>query len=316
MKKMLVVGGAGYIGGCLTDLYKKGGKYDVTVYDNVLYEDRYLKDVHFIYGDVRDTKLLNGIINNYDIVIWLAAIVGDGACAIDTTLTDEINFKSVKWLVDTYDKGTIVFMSTCSVYGVNNDLIDEDAKPNPLSAYAATKLEAEQYVITNAKDYLIFRLGTLYGLGDVHSRLRFDLVVNYLTLRAVRGEQLTVFGGQQWRPILHVRDVAYAVEYCLDNNIKGMYNLSERNVEISELAQTIADKIPGTQIIHQDAKFEDLRNYKVKNDRITSKGWKPRLSLEDGIEEMAKVFYEKRIKNTYDPVYSNVDYLKSIKFGG
>ena len=313
MKKMLIVGGAGYIGGYVTDTFKSNGEYDVTVYDNLLYETRYMKNVKFIYGDIRDREKLEKIINGYDVVVWLAALVGDGACAINTALTEEINYNCVKWLVDNY-KGKIVFTSTCSVYGMNDDLIDEDATPNPLSAYAATKLQAERYVVENAKDYLIFRLGTLYGISDEHSRLRFDLVVNIMTLRAVRGEKLTVFGGEQWRPILHVRDVANAIEYCLANNITGLFNLSERNVEISKLAEEIKKHIPDVEIAYQNMKFEDLRNYKVKNDKIYATGWKPKFSLPDGIEEMKKIFLEGRIKNTNDPVYSNVVFLQSINF--
>lgn len=314
MKKMLIVGGAGYLGGYMTDIFlEKTEDYAVTVYDNLLYETRYMKNVTFIYGDIRDTEKLGAILNDYDIVVWLAALVGDGACAIDTALTEEINFKATKWMVDHF-RGTIVFMSTCSVYGMNSNLIDEDAEPNPLSAYAATKLEAERYVAANANDYIIFRLGTLYGLSDSHSRLRFDLVVNILTLRAVRGESLTVFGGQQWRPILHVRDVAHAVEYCLDNDIRGLFNLSERNVEISELALEIQKHVPGTNVIHQDMKFEDLRDYKVKNDRIYATGWRPRCNLSDGIEEMKRAFSEGRVKDTNDPVYSNVAFLKANTF--
>ena len=316
MKKVLIVGGAGYIGGYLTDLFINKTDIKVTVYDSLLYENRYLKNAEFIFGDIRDVNFLGSIINNYDVIVWLAALVGDGACAIDTVLTEDINFLTVKWLTDNYKNGTIIFMSTCSVYGINNELIDETAPPAPLSAYATTKLEAERYIMENASDYLIFRLGTLYGLGDVHSRLRLDLVVNILTLKAVQGESLTVFGGQQWRPILHVRDTAHAIEYCLENNIKGIYNLSEQNVEIKKLAEAIAEYIPGTKIIYQNMKFEDLRNYRVKNDKILSKGWRPKLTLHNGIEEMIKVFTEKRIKNTSDPVYSNVEYLKSIKLGG
>lgn len=314
MKKMLIVGGAGYIGGYMTDIFMAKEDYDVTVYDNLLYETRFLKEVKFIYGDIRDTKKLEKILPEYDVVVWLAALVGDGACAINTSLTEEINFKATKWLVDHFD-GTIIFMSTCSVYGMNNDLIDESAEPNPLSAYAATKLEAERYVIAHAKDYLIFRLGTLYGLGDRFSRLRFDLVVNILTLRAVRGEELTVFGGQQWRPILHVRDVSHAVEYCLENNVRGLYNLSERNVEIYELAQEIQKHIPGTTVHTKDMKFEDLRDYKVKNDKILATGWQPKISLPEGIEEMKKICSEGRVKDTMDPVYSNVSWLKEINYG-
>jgi len=315
MKKVLITGGAGYIGGYMTEIFTDKEEYDITVYDNLLYETRYLKDVNFIYGDIRDTGKMGKIINDYDIIIWLAAIVGDGACAVNEALSEDINFNTVKWLVDNYTKGTIIFTSTCSVYGMNKNLIDEEAKPNPLSVYAATKLQAEQYIVKNAKDYVIFRLGTLYGIGDSHSRLRFDLVVNILTLRAVQGESLTVFGGQQWRPILHVRDVAYATLYCIENNIRGLFNLSELNVEISELSGTIKRLLPETKVIYQDMKFEDLRDYKVKNNRFLETGWKPRFSLDEGILEMIKVFSEGRVKNLADPVYSNVEYLSHIDFG-
>ena len=135
--KILIVGGAGYIGGPLTDVLLDDN-FEVTIYDNLLYEDRYLKQANFIFGDVRDQKKLAKIINNYDSVVWLAGIVGDQACAIDTKTTQQVNFDSVKWLVDNY-KGKIIFTSTCSIYGVNNDLINESAEPNPLSFYASSK---------------------------------------------------------------------------------------------------------------------------------------------------------------------------------
>ncbi|MCI8328804.1 MAG: NAD(P)-dependent oxidoreductase [Oscillibacter sp.] len=314
MKKILIVGGAGYLGGYMTDVFLDKEDYDVTVYDNLLYESRYLKKVKFIHGDIRDTEKLGKVLPEFDIIVWLAALVGDGACAINTTLTEEINFNATKWMVDHFH-GTVIFMSTCSVYGINSELIDETAAPNPLSAYAATKLEAERYVIAHAKDYLIFRLGTLYGVGDAFSRLRLDLVVNILTLRAVRGETLTVFGGQQWRPILHVRDVSHAVEFCLEHGIRGLYNLCERNIVIGELAQEIQKYIPSAKIVWKDMKFEDLRDYRVKNNRILDTGWRPKFSLPEGIEELKRVFEEGRVKDTTDPVYSNANYLKTIHFG-
>ena len=313
MKRVLIVGGAGYVGGYMTDVFSARDDLDVTVYDNLLYETRYLKDVRFIYGDIRDREKLGAILGDYDIVVWLAALVGDGACAIDTKLTREINVEATEWMVDHFN-GTIVYMSTCSVYGKNDDLIDEDAKPNPLSAYAETKLEAEQYIVAHAKDYLIFRLGTLYGIGDLHSRLRFDLVVNVLTLRAVEGKPLSVFGGQQWRPILHVRDVTHAVEYCLDHGVRGLFNISERNVEISHLAEEIQRHIPEAEVHHQQMPFEDLRDYKVKTDRIRATGWTPKFNLSEGIDEMKRVFSEHRVVDTSDPVYSNVAFLKSTTF--
>ena len=132
-------------------------------------------------------------------------MVGDGACQVNPKLTQDVNVNSFLWLVDNY-KGKIVFPSTCSVYGVNNNLIDETAEPNPLSLYAATKLEAERYVLRRRPDALVFRLGTLFGLGDRHSRMRLDLVANILSMRAAKGDDLTVFGGEQWRPLLPDRD--------------------------------------------------------------------------------------------------------------
>ncbi|MBB6732239.1 NAD-dependent epimerase/dehydratase family protein [Cohnella zeiphila] len=315
MKKALIVGGAGYIGGYMTDLLQQSTDFDITVYDNLLFENHFLKNVKFIYGDIRDREKLAKILPEYNFVIWLAALVGDGACAVNLPLTEEINADAPKWLVDHYD-GTIVFMSTCSVYGMNKSLINEDAKPNPLSAYASTKLEAEQYIVNHAKDYLIFRLGTLYGVGDMFSRLRFDLVVNVLTLHAIQKGEVSVFGGQQWRPILHVKDVAHAVAYCLKHNVRGLYNLSEQNVVIADLAEEIKKIVPDMKIKHQDIKFEDLRDYKVDNSRILETGWRPKFTLTEGIEEIAWAISESRVKDPSDPVYSNVAYMRELERSG
>ncbi len=307
-KKILIVGGAGYIGGYMTDLLLKKG-HDVTVFDSLMYEDRFLKPVNFIKGYTWNKDELSKILPEYDTVIWLAAIVGDGACAIDAKKSKRDNEDAVKWLVDNY-QGKIIFTSTCSVYGKNDNLIDEEDIPNPLSIYAETKLGAEKYVTENARDYLIFRLGTLYGLGDEHSRIRLDLVANVLAYRAATGQSLSVFGGDQWRPLLHVKDVGEAVAFCLENNITGLYNLSENNYRIREIAEKIKESIPRAEVSYTAMEFEDQRNYKVKNEKILSTGWAPKYSLKEGIEEIAKIFQEDRISDPQDPVYSNEGFLK------
>jgi nucleoside-diphosphate-sugar epimerase len=307
--KVLIVGGAGYVGGFLTD-YLCSNNYDVTIYDSLIYENHYLKKVSFIFGDVRDRDKLSRLLPQFDVVIWLAAVVGDGACANDPYLAQAINEDSVKWLVDNY-KGKIVFMSTCSVYGINNELIDENAKTNPLSVYARTKLAAEQYIVKNDKDYLIFRLGTLFGLGDQHSRIRLDLVVNILTKKAVLGETLTVFGGDQWRPLLHVKDVSTAIKFGLDNSIKGLYNLCQENYMVKDVAEEIKNILPiSVKIEYQDIKYEDQRNYRVKSDGFKSKGWKPQHSLQEGIQEMFLIIKSGRIKDLDNPIYSNEFFMK------
>jgi len=198
--KILVIGGAGYIGGAVSDIM------NVSVFDNLMFEDRYFKPVEFHYGDVRNKKELLNQVMPYDTLVVLAGLVGDPACEVDKELTYEINVKHVKWLADNYP-GKIIYTSSCSVYGKNNNLIDEDAEPNPLSTYAESKVMCEE-ILRNRPDSLIYRLGTLYGVGDKYSRPRLDLVVNVLTLKAVLKETLHVFGGDQWRPIINVKDVA------------------------------------------------------------------------------------------------------------
>ena len=306
--KILVVGGAGYIGGYLSDLLLRSG-HDITVYDNLMFETRYLKDINFIYGDIREKEKLLTIMKDFNIVVWLAAIVGDGACAVDPALTRTINEGSIKWLVDNYE-GKIVFTSTCSVYGIHDHLIDEDAEFNPQSVYASTKLAAEKYIIKNYDNYLIFRLGTLFGLGDDFSRVRLDLVVNILTTRAMKNEPLTVFGGEQWRPILHVKDVGEALCHCLENEVTGLYNLSYKNIKIYQIAEEIAKVIDEVKIEYAHMNYEDLRNYRVKTDRIMATGWKPRYNITDGIREVAKLIEEHRIVDTNDPVYHNAAFVE------
>lgn len=307
MGNVLVVGGAGYVGGYLVDYFLEMG-CDVTVFDNLMYESRYLKDVPFIRGDVRDRKLLRQILHEYDTVIWLAAIVGDGACAVDPFLTQEINSTMPKWLVDNF-AGKIVYPSTCSVYGVNNEKIGETAEPNPLSIYAETKLEAEQYIVANANDYLLFRLGTLYGLGDALSRIRLDLVVNILTQRAAQGLKLTVNGGEQWRPLLHVRDVATAMYYGLSMGLTGLFNLASENCTIKQIAETIKCQLVDVEVQYMDMTFEDQRNYRVHTDLWTNYGWEPQHTLKEGIREITEVICQGRIKNVGDSIYSNAGFI-------
>lgn len=313
MKKILIVGGAGYIGGALTDKFKKS-MFEVDVYDSLVYEDLYLKDVNLIYGDIRDYKKLDKIINNYDTVIWLAALVGDGACAVDPQATININQDPIKWLCDNYN-GRIIFTSTCSVYGTNRERnLHEESNTNPLSVYASTKLEAEKMLL-NRGNSVIYRLGTVHGFGDRFSRPRLDLVINILTLKAIRGKKLTVFGGSQWRPIIHVRDVADIlyrtnIDSSQTNSLNGIYNVADKNIEIKDLGKAINNVLGNVNIEYIDMKYEDLRDYHVSSKKYTdATGWIPGVSLEDSIKELAELFESNRIRNPYNSLYSNAKYI-------
>ena len=307
--KVLIVGGAGYVGGGIVDLLSKD--HEVTVYDSLIYENSYRKNVDFIFGDIRDYKKINNILDQYDAVIWLAALVGDGACAINPALTHEINSETVKNLAKNF-KGKIVFLSTCSVYGAQEGILDESSEVNPLSEYASSKLIAEKYLADS--DSIIFRLGTLFGIGDKFSRIRLDLVVNILTTKAYIDKKMSVFGGEQWRPLLHVKDVANAIAHTLDTQTNGVFNLHYKNFKIIEIANEIKNKISDVEIETTPLPFQDARNYQVSSDKLKdATGFQATVDLIQGINEMYELISSNRIKDINDPRYSNQNFLQ--KYG-
>lgn len=307
MIKVLVVGGAGYVGGAVVDRLK--GTYDVRVFDNLLYEDTYLKKVDFVRGDILDSKKLQAHLDWAEVVVWLAAFVGDPACAVNPGLTFDVNVGSVRYLVDNFD-GRIIFPSTCSVYGAQDGLLDEESPTNPLSIYASSKLEAEKLLIEHGNT-LIFRLGTLFGISDDYSRLRVDLAVNVLTIRAKIEGVMRVFGGEQYRPLLHVKDVANAIAPNVTRSTEGIFNLHAENLSIRNVAERIRKVVPESTIEYTETTFQDSRNYKVSNKKAeTLLGFSPQFSVEDGILEIANLVDSGRITDFANPRFTNVEIIR------
>ena len=305
---ILIVGGAGYVGGGIVDKLKK--HHQVTVYDSLIYEESYRKDVNFVYGDVREQSKLLKLFKNNDAVIWLAALVGDGACAINPKLTFEINSDSVKFLVQNFKK-RIVFLSTCSVYGAQDGLLNEDSSINPLSEYASSKVQAEEYL--KQSNAIIFRLGTLFGISDAFSRIRLDLVVNILVTKALTEGKLTVFGGEQWRPLLHVNDVANAIEQTIDSETNGIFNLHYKNFKIIDIAEAIVNKVDSAIIETTPMKFQDARNYQVSSEKLFKEtGFQAEIDLNTGINEIYDLIVNNRIKNVNHKRYSNQNFLEEF----
>ncbi len=306
---VLVVGGAGYVGGGIVDKLKEN--HSVTVYDSLIYEESYRKDVKFVYGDIRDHEKLLELLNSNDAVIWLAALVGDGACAINPELTFQINSESVKFLAENFKK-RIVFLSTCSVYGAQEGMLNESSSINPLSEYASSKVQAEEYLQNS--NAIIFRLGTLFGISDEFSRIRLDLVVNILVTKALSEGKLTVFGGDQWRPLLHVNDVANAINHTLENEVTGVFNLHYKNFKIIDIANKIIEKVPTATIETTPMKFQDARNYQVSSEKLFNKtGFRAQVDLSTGIDEVYQLISSKRIKDVNHIRYSNQNFLE--KYG-
>ena len=306
---ILVVGGCGYVGGSVIGILKEKRKKFIN-YDNLLYEDYYLEENNFQFGDVRDQKLLKKKLQWADSVIWLAAIVGDQACSINISSTNQINYESVKFLAKNFKK-KIIFISTCSVYGEqNNIMLSESSNVNPLSLYAKTKLDSEK--ILSDSNAIIFRLGTLFGKSQGSSRIRLDLVVNVMTANAFFNKKISVYGGTQFRPLLHVKDAANIIVKCLNSKKTGIYNLHTTNIKIIDIAKNIKDIFPNTKIEIIKTNITDARNYKVSSQKAkVMLNFSPKYSVRNGIIELKKVFEEKRIKNLNLPKFSNFLYLNN-----
>jgi nucleoside-diphosphate-sugar epimerase len=315
IKKVLVVGGAGYVGGWLVDQLTDSG-HEVRVIDKLLYDDSYLKKVYFRNIDITDSQKLYEHVDWAESVIWLAALVGDPACALNPGLTYKINVESLKSIIGKLNK-RFIFLSTCSVYGAQDGVLDEQSPLNPLSIYAKSKIEAEELILENLENYVIFRLGTLFGVSDAYARLRADLVVNILTIRAFSDSKMEVFGGQQYRPLLHVRDVSTGILAALNSELTGVYNLHTENLTVLDIAQKVQKIIPTSSIVKTEMSFQDSRNYQVSSSKAAKElAFKPKFDVEYGIKQIVEIMSEGRIRDITIPRFSNalaLDLIHNIK---
>lgn len=305
--RVLVVGGAGYIGGAVTDQLL-AANIPFTVYDNLTYENHYLKPCDFVYGDIRDRVKLGSLLAQYSHVIWLAALVGDAVCAIRPDLTRQINQEPLAWLARQYN-GRIIFTSTCSVYGANNEPVMENSPTAPLSEYAQTKLAAEGYLQNN--NATIFRLGTAFGIPDTFARVRMDLAINYMTMNAVIKRKLTIFGGNQWRPFMHVKDIGIVLVGALESNERGVFNLATQNITIDKVGALIAQET-GCAIETKSGEFQDPRNYNADSTKARAARLLAETTpfdIQYGIREIKELVLSRRVRNLGHEFYSNEKYL-------
>ncbi len=308
MTKILVTGGAGYIGSTMVpDLLNKG--YEVTVVDNFLFGQSSLLDVSHFEGltvlrdDVNNSEELKKLISKHDIIIPLAAVVGAPACNQNKWLTTETNVNQIKNILSNLSNDQrIVFPVTNSGYGIGKKDIycDEDSPLNPISHYGKTKVEAEKMLLDSGKA-ITFRLATVFGVSP---RMRLDLLVNDFVYRASKDGVIVLFESQFKRNYIHVRDISRVFLHGIENysHMKGQtYNvgLSDANLSKKELCDQIKKHIPKFQYIESNLSSDpDKRDYIVSNKKIEATGWMPKYSLDHGIKELIRTYSWLKISNT------------------
>jgi nucleoside-diphosphate-sugar epimerase len=302
--------------------------YEVVLLDNHLYGAQgisHLKGhehLQIIEGDIANIKDVVKSLKDVDTIIALAAIVGDPACSVSPQETLNLNYESSKILVETanfYGIRRLVFASSCSVYGVGgNELLTEASPLNPVSLYAKTRIMSENILFERSDSVspVILRLSTVFGYSP---RMRFDLVVNLLTVKAIVEKKFQIFGGNQWRPFIHCKDVAKAFYLAAtkDNQTvdRQIFNVGSDhlNYQLKDIGDMIIQHLP-------DATFDilndnvDERNYKVSFDKIKHQlGFSPDYDLNQGIVEMIeKIKLSDDLKNYSNKMFSNLETLKSV----
>lgn len=323
--KVLVTGGAGYIGSALlTKLLKNG--YQVRLLDQMFFGTSPIASVlkhpnlEVVRGDFRQVDKVVQSMRDVDSVVHLGAIVGDPACALDEDLTIETNLMATRNIAEIAKGsgvGRFVFASTCSVYGANegDELLHEGSPLNPVSLYAITKLAAENVLMSMADSRFsptCLRFSTIYGLSG---RTRFDLVVNLLTAKALLNGQITIQGGDQWRPFLHVDDAALSVlkalEAPLEKVHREIFNVGsdEQNRTIQQIGEMIQERVPAASLVNMGS-GGDKRNYKAHFKKIREVlGFTPQWTIEQGIEQVAYLINSGKVSDYQASQYSNVKFL-------
>ena len=294
--KILVTGGMGYLGSVLCpDLVEN---HEVVVYDNLVYNQTTLlnlfnnKNFNFIYGDVRDYSKLSNYVTKADVIIPLAAIVGFPACDRDKQLATAVNYYQIKDILKNTSKDQkILYPNTNSGYGQKTEgVCTEDQKLTPISHYGVTKCDSENLLLDSGRA-ITFRLATVFGMSE---RMRLDLLVNEFVYKALTDRYITLFQAHTIRNYIHIKDVSFAFEFMIDNyedNVGESFNvgLTDTNISKLELTERIKKYIPDF-VVNQSDYYEDpdKRDYIVSNEKIESRGWKAKYSLDNGIYELIR----------------------------
>lgn len=326
--RVLVTGGAGYIGNFVVEELLDQG-HDVRVLDSMLWGDDSLDplrdddNLEIREGDIRHIEDLSYALQGCEAVIHLAGIVGDPACSVNEQATQAVNVESTKALVEVcklHDIERLLFASTCSVYGASELMeLDEGSFLNPLSLYAKSKIESEEIIFHETHGEFsdtditatMLRLGTIFGWSR---RMRFDLVVNLLTAKALLEDDIPVYGGEQYRPLVHVTDAANAFVAALEADESKVdhqiFNVGDNdlNYKIKDVGRIVEDEIDGAEVRFVEYK-EDERTYRVSFDKINYiLGWEAERDVADGVREIADWMETEEITDYQRENFRNAEY--------
>lgn len=330
--KVLLIGGAGYLGSVLTEELLERG-YSVKIFDRFYYGDRGIEKledrVEITRGDMRDLK--PEVLEDAGVVINIGGLSNDPTAEYNPKANYEMNTLATKLSAELCKKVGVkryVFASSCSIYdvGVREEekdiVIDENTKVSPRAAYSSSKFEAEKILLSmQDKDFVpvILRKGTIYGFSP---RMRYDLVVNTFVKDALTKGYITpYYGGEMWRPLVDIRDVAKAYITCIEadeEKVKGeIFNLVYRNFRISELALRVRSALKSMNIdidIKPDYRYRGVRSYRVAGEKIKAQlGFNPSISIEASVVDMVEKIRENDYLNFEDPIYYNINWMKTLE---
>jgi nucleoside-diphosphate-sugar epimerase len=324
-RRIAVIGGAGYVGSTLVTKLLESD-FDVTVLDACLYgndaviEHAGRRRLRMVRGDIRNVESVVRGCKGADAVVHLGGLVGDPSCAVDADLTLEINLRATAMIAEVargLGVRRFLFASSCAVYGAGEGVLDEGAPLRPGSVYARTKADSEALLMAAADERFsptALRFGTFYGLSP---RPRFDLVVNLLVAKAVREGTISIFGGTQWRPFIHVEDGADAIIRCLEAPIPAVHGQAfnvgsdEQNYTLSQVAEIIQSVVDGVEVVTEPG-VDTEADYRVSFEKIRERlGFQPWHTLADGIREIMIAVESQAIADYRETRYSNHKSLAS-----
>ena len=329
MKKVIITGGAGYCGSFVVPYLLKLG-YEVKVYDLLLFGSNFFesdnKNLKIVKGDIRDSSKLQEECKGYDIFINLACISNDPSVMLDENLSKSINLTAFEPMVIAAKNSGIkkfVHASSSSVYGISEKKeIQEDHELKPITLYNKFKGMVEPILFNHTDNNfigVIFRPATVCGYAP---RLRLDLTVNILTNYAYFKKEILVFGGNQLRPNLNIKDYTRVLELFIKSDSKNIknqtFNVGTQNLKIIEIAQIIKQYFQNKKNIDVGIKItksEDIRSYHINSDKIKNiLGFEPKYSVEDAVESLVQAFDRKLVTNTFEnDIYNNTQRLLNLK---